>query len=679
MDAFATGENHEDKQKKQSETRLQLLEEIQRDPVEKAENIKVEELKTSDAKDSDLLDEDAALERLRRSDKYRKYAETRKTKVMKNNQQHVEGENTPKAGIRSEQTSAKRPRTQPTIPICKFFSEGPHVAPESTKNHLSEKEILANNVERKTEGHQGTSEAKVQRKGPKRLKIDPKIIDDSSDDSDDSSDDEGNQQQSQFDRRGTVYAFSEEDLPISHEVTLGTAHDTTISSIDVDQAGSRIITTSYNQNLKLWDFGGMNSRLLPFRNLEPLGEHSLGGAEFSTTGNILIYGSAHAAKILSRDGEELASCPSGFMYSVDMARTKGHASEISSAAWHPAVHQQFCTTSGDGTLRLWEASETNCSQSKIMKLRNARGGKLGGSRLCYASDGKSIVLGCEDSSLKIFDPSSYSPRPALENDTAIRKHSEITSVAFSPLSCPAPLVLVRSCDDVMRLFDVRSFQRPLMTAENLPCAVSRTRGIFVGETGRYLVTGTSARRKSGENANLVYFDRQSRAEVNRTTVDVERGSVVALAWNPVINQILYGCADGTVKVQYRPETSKRGILQCVEKHQRRKQHGFASVGPGKVFTPALESGQATRKKKPSSGGIPLPHRPSILQTLEQQNASGNAPPEDPREALLRLDAETRGKNIFGTQSVKILADKTAEQEEQESRQAIEKTVRRKLK
>jgi len=56
------------------------------------------------------------------------------------------------------------------------------------------------------------------------------------------------------------------------------------SAIAVDPSGARIATGSHDYDTKLWDFGGMDSRLKPFKSFEANGNYYVrdGGALHST-------------------------------------------------------------------------------------------------------------------------------------------------------------------------------------------------------------------------------------------------------------------------------------------------------------------------------------------------------------------------------------------------------------
>jgi WD40 repeat protein len=64
-------------------------------------------------------------------------------------------------------------------------------------------------------------------------------------------------------------------FPISHEVILKD-HEKVVSAFAIDSAGARIATASHDYDVKLWDFGGMDHRMKPFKSFEPAGNYQVG-------------------------------------------------------------------------------------------------------------------------------------------------------------------------------------------------------------------------------------------------------------------------------------------------------------------------------------------------------------------------------------------------------------------
>ena len=63
-------------------------------------------------------------------------------------------------------------------------------------------------------------------------------------------------------------------LPVTHEISLK-GHSRPVTALAMDPAGARLITGGGDYIVKLWDFGGMDSTLRSFRELEPCGGHQV--------------------------------------------------------------------------------------------------------------------------------------------------------------------------------------------------------------------------------------------------------------------------------------------------------------------------------------------------------------------------------------------------------------------
>lgn len=88
---------------------------------------------------------------------------------------------------------------------------------------------------------------------------------DNGDDSDSSFDDDDDDAQQ----------VDSDTLPLSHEVTLKD-HSKVVSALALDPSGARIASGGHDYECKLWDFGGMNASLKPFKSWEPAGSYYVG-------------------------------------------------------------------------------------------------------------------------------------------------------------------------------------------------------------------------------------------------------------------------------------------------------------------------------------------------------------------------------------------------------------------
>lgn len=72
-------------------------------------------------------------------------------------------------------------------------------------------------------------------------------------------------------------------LPITNNLAL--SHGTKpLTALGVDPAGARVATGGLDFDVKLWDFGGMDSACRPFKIIRPCEEHQTKNLEFSPSG-----------------------------------------------------------------------------------------------------------------------------------------------------------------------------------------------------------------------------------------------------------------------------------------------------------------------------------------------------------------------------------------------------------
>lgn len=665
-----------------------------------------------------FLSEEQELKQLRESSTYRKYAEGRKRQRCAS----PDASESPKpmaVGRQLEENNGDEIDRISSEKVISFVGEG------SSSDKLGTFTAKLD-VQKELSLHAKTEEViPIRRKiSDRKIRsgrvIDPKIIDDSSDEESDSED--GSDSSGDAPIGPALPGVAEpheqevaqtENLPVHNEAILGESHSSYVSTTSMDRAGNRLVSGSIDSTVFFYDFNSMNRALRSFRTVNPLGNSPIRNLQYSATGGLLLCsGGSTSAIVMNRDGVTLSQTAKGDMYIVDMTRTKGHTGAILSAKWRPNS-KVVASTSADATVRLWDVTRTErspmvdnpvISQVRVTKLRNARGGKAVATALDWDANGKFCILGCNDGRIKIINPDIYSLQPEAESEVVIQQGAEITSVSISPETSAVPLILVRSTDDCLRVFDRRMLTRPVKAFYDLPNVVSETNAWFAGDTGEHFLTGTSAKRKGGGlRGSVRMFEAKKMTEVWKSETEEETGSVVHGLWHDKLNQIFYGAADGKVRVLYHPSESKKGVLSCLMKSDFRKKHGVVNLGVGEIFTPstlhdqksargskAAREGQKNRpmtargrreaseamKPKPYSGLRPTPGDKST--SLAKHIASGQVEQDwalDPREAILRYaDVAKQDPKFTGayqkTQPETMLAEKTAEQEEEESRQAI---------
>lgn len=549
----------------------------------------------------------------------------------------------------------------------------------------------------------------VSKRKPKTY-IDPKILDDSSDYSSDD-------QSSSADEKPLGPSLpshppvpdpviSIDHLPAQNVVTFGTTHDSYISCVAVDKAGNRMISASMDSTIKLWDFNSMNRSLQSFRSINLFEESPVRNVQFSCTGGMLLCsGGLNKAVVTDREGRIMSQTAKGDMYIVDAARTKGHTGAILAAKWKPKEGSSptvIVTSSADSTVRVWDVTRTNrlpmvdnpvIHQQRVTKLRNSRGHKFSATAMDWLWDDKTCALGCSDGNIRVIDPTSFSLRPLDASEVFVKDGEEITSVTSAPHSCAAPLLLVRSSDNFLRIFDRRNMRHAVKEFADLPNTISESNACFIDDVGDFFVTGTSANRKGGTpKGSIRLYSRQSLQEVWKYEMCESAGSVVYSTWHSKLNQVLFGAGDGKLRALYHPTESRRGVLTCLSKSEYRKAHGIAAVGTGdaivasSMFTdngnrnmpPSKRSrreASIAMKPKAFTGGI---GGKKVTRTMAKHIAAKSVSTEwsqDPREAILKYADIAKKDPHFtkayqSTQPETLLAEKTAEQEEEDTRQAL---------
>ena len=223
-------------------------------------------------------------------------------------------------------------------------------------------------------------------------------------------------------------------LPCSHEVLLR-GHSKTVTTIDCDAKGIRLITGGNDYDVRMWDFTGMNNSMNSFRIIEPSEGHPVRTVSWSpnSTQFLVCTGSAKP-KVFNRDGKELFECIKGDMYISDLTHTRGHTQMVKSGQWSPVDNNVFMTCSLDSTVRLWDVTsklmgvEQQLAHKVVMKCKSAKGVKVGCSTCRYSADGRMIAVGCDDGSIHIYNARNHFSRAEISFQNA--HTTDITSLHF---------------------------------------------------------------------------------------------------------------------------------------------------------------------------------------------------------------------------------------------------------
>ncbi|MCD9558535.1 hypothetical protein HAX54_015937 [Datura stramonium] len=355
-------------------------------------------------------------------------------------------------------------------------------------------------------------------------------------------------------------------IPLSNEIVLK-GHTKVVSALAVDHSGSRVLSGSYDYTVRMYDFQGMNARLQSFRQLEPSEGHQVRSLSWSPTADrfLCVTGSAQA-KIYDRDGLTLGEFVRGDMYIRDLKNTKGHISGLTCGEWHPKTKETILTSSEDGSLRLWDVNDFK-SQKQVIKPKLARPGRVPVTTCAWDREGKSIAGGVGDGSIQIWNlKPGWGSRPDIYVANA---HSDdITGVKFSS---DGRILLSRSFDGSLKVWDLRQMKEPLRVFNDLPNNYAQTNIAFSPDE-QLFITGTSVEKDGTIGGMLCFFDRGKLELVSRVGISPTY-SVVQCAWHPRLNQIFATVGDkheGGTHILYDPTLSERGALVCVARAPRKK-------------------------------------------------------------------------------------------------------------
>ena len=468
-------------------------------------------------------------------------------------------------------------------------------------------------------------------------------------DSDDDDDDEDNDDEDDDDNPVNK-------IPASHEVEM--VHGTkAVISLTGDSSGVRLASGSVDYNLNFWDFSGMDKSMKSFRTIQPCENHPIRCLQYSITGDmLLVISGSSQAKVLDRDGFEKLECVKGDQYITDMARTKGHVAGLTYGCWHSTKKEEFLTSSLDSTLRIWDFPRSK-EQKQVIKTRAQGGLKTVPSSCTYNREGNLIAAGCTDGSIQTWDTRKMFVHTTHCIRDAHQKGSEISSVVFSYVGHS---LATRGSDDTMKLWDMRSFKKPLHVFQNLYSRYDTTDCCFSPDDGQIL-TGESL-VKGQELSNLYFYDTKTFQEIHK--IPVANSHIVKVLWHPKLNQIFVGLGNGVIKGFYDEKRSMRGAKLCVVRTYRKKKHAEV-VGSAQIITPhALpmfrqEKSRSLRKKLEKDRMDPMKSRRPDLPITSGQGgrvaSSGGTlssyvirnlglskrveDDQDPREAILKYAKE----------------------------------------
>lgn len=344
------------------------------------------------------------------------------------------------------------------------------------------------------------------------------------------------------------------------------------------------------------------------------------------------------------------------------------------------------TCSQDGTLRLW-LTENPKNHKAVIKPRQVGGLKTNPTSCSYSRDGNTVACGCFDGSIQMWDHRKNFVNTTVQLRNAHQKQTEITSISFSYLGT---YLASRSNDETLKLWDLRSFKKPLHVFSDLFSRYEQTDCSFSPDDS--MIFTAESLQKNQKFGRLLFYNTKTFEEV--THLNVAQSHIIKAVWHPKLNQIFTGCGNGVVKIYYDNKRSLRGAKLCLVKTNRKKQ-SMEIVSSQQIITPhALplfrqEKLRTSKKRMEKERLDPVKsHRPDLPITSGQGGrvaASGSTlssfvirnlglskrvdDDQDPREAILKYAKEAEENPFWVAPAYKKTQPEPIFQDEPEAKKA----------
>ena len=268
---------------------------------------------------------------------------------------------------------------------------------------------------------------------------------------------------------GDVKTFTtEEEIPELSFVCLQTltGHTHIVYSASYSPNGTRIVSTSYDETIKIWDAntGTCLQTLTGHTSVVPSASYSPDGTKIvsasydmtikiwdANTGSCLqtLYGHADypLSASFSPDGTKIVSTSYDKTIKIWDANTgtclqtlTGHALYVRSASYSPDG-TKIVSASSDNSLKIWDANTGTCLQTLY--------GHAGWvNSATYSPDGTKIVSASNDNSIKIWDANTGTCLQTLTGHT-----DDVYSASYRP---DGTKIVSASWDDSIKIWDANT-------------------------------------------------------------------------------------------------------------------------------------------------------------------------------------------------------------------------------
>ncbi|KAL7721878.1 WD repeat-containing protein [Entamoeba marina] len=396
-------------------------------------------------------------------------------------------------------------------------------------------------------------------------------------------------------------------IPFTNNISFP-SHKRAVTSIAIENGGSRFFTGGYDSYIHLYDFGGMDSTFQSFRTIEPTEGSAIHSIQFAPSGDLVLVSTAHLQiKLFDRNGYLKSGTKKGDMYIVDLKKTFGHVGVVTDAHFHPIIKDEFLSSSVDGTLRLWDVNMMEKTQKNVVKLYSLKREEV---NCCSYNRTGDLIAGGITNRVVIHDKRTAMMKPICN----IKTQDNVIHNTISWLENDQQLVI--RDDQQLRLFDTR-MERDLCV-NNVTCPTIYSKAI-ISPDNRFICCCST---------DSILFYNSTTFQL-ATNIPFENGT--SICWNDKINQIFVGDNDGNVHIYFDEELSQKGCLMVKDKIHKEKDNIYEHQEKGKEKNTELNRLNYKPVLTPQEEEQMLGH----LQHLQDFNM------ENPRDALLKYASENQ--------------------------------------
>ncbi len=259
----------------------------------------------------------------------------------------------------------------------------------------------------------------------------------------------------------------------------------------------KIVTASFDRTAKLWDLSGKEIATLKGHRDEVL------SAQFSPDSQKIVTASLDGtAKLWDLSGKEIATL-------------KGHKSQVYSAQFSPN-NQRIVTTSEDRTAKIWDRDG-----KEIATLKGHRD-LVGMSE--FSPDCQNIVTASKDGTAKLWDWDGKEIVTLKGHQHAVR------SAEFSPNS---KRIVTASFDGTARLWDLSGKEIAILKGDQSPIYSAK-----FSPDGKWIITASG-------DGTVQLWDQEAKRIVN---LKGHQDEVLSAQFSPDGNWIITASGDGTVRL-----------------------------------------------------------------------------------------------------------------------------------